>query len=81
VNASLLILSYALNGFISDYMMVDLKLARLFFVLGEVLMFVTEFLGHRGNSKSFMLMLGVYLISLPGTFITILPFYKFIGSQ
>ena len=28
-----------------------------------------------------MLMLGVYLISLPGTFITILPFYKFIGSQ
>lgn len=61
--------------------MADLKLARIFFVLLELLTFVVECLGHKGNKRNFMLMTTIYVISLPGAFITILPFSKFVGSK
>ena len=43
-------------------------------------MFVIESLGQRGNSKYFVVMLVLYVISLPGTFISIVPYHKFVGS-
>jgi len=81
VNALMLILSYLLNEIIPEQMIVNLKLARVPFVIGEILIFALEWLGHKGNSKHFMIMLLIYLISLPGTFISILPVHKYIGSK
>lgn len=58
-----------------------LKLVRTFFYLMEVFLFIIESIAYKCHSKHFKFTLGLYLLSFPGSFITMVPFHKLQASK
>jgi hypothetical protein len=81
LSAILLVLLTLFKTAFSEESLLSLKIARTFFYLMEIFLFIIESIAFNCNSNHFKLTLGLYLLSFPGSFIMIVPYHKLAGSK
>ena len=81
VSTIMLLAISILNQSASEPLIYRLKICRLFFFVAQLLVFLLEGVAFRGSSPHFTVTLLIYIVTIPGHFIMLVPVHKIYGGQ